>query len=101
MKCPACWAEKAYLHKVPVWKRLLLACVLLVPMKCHHCYRKYHVLWFTTLGEKTIPPPPVPTPDLRANRLSHAAQHYAATRTHADRHEGCARRSSADPVDAV
>lgn len=78
MKCPACWTEKAYVRKVGGWKGLLLCCLFIVPLKCHHCYHKFNVSWFATLGKQITPPPRV-SPGSRNVGLSYAARHYAAT----------------------
>ena len=78
MKCPVCWAEKAYIRRVNGWKGIALACLLIVPMKCHHCYHKFHVSWFTTLGKSITPPPLRIAPISRSRRPSHAARHVAA-----------------------
>ena len=56
MKCPRCWAPKAYVRQVTPGKRLLLSCLLLVPLKCRHCYHKFVVLWFSTIGHDTRHP---------------------------------------------
>jgi hypothetical protein len=81
MKCPCCWAEEAYVRRVPRWKRILLACALLRPMKCHHCYHKFSVFWFFTLGKQVTPPT---LPFVRRHRgvgPSYAARHFAAARS--------------------
>lgn len=51
MKCPRCWSDKAYVRRVKPWKRILLGCLFLVPMRCHHCYHNFAVLWFLTVGQ--------------------------------------------------
>jgi len=56
MKCPRCWANKAYFHPVKGWKGLLLSCLFLVPMRCQHCYHRFLVSWFTTIGQQLEPP---------------------------------------------
>lgn len=56
MKCPRCWAEKAYAHPMGGWKGVLLDCLLLTRMKCHHCYHKFVIPWFFTLGKQVTPP---------------------------------------------
>ncbi|HID75607.1 MAG TPA: hypothetical protein EYP56_06370 [Planctomycetaceae bacterium] len=56
MKCPRCWAPKAYARRVDGWKRLAMACLLLQPMRCHHCYHKFVVPWLVTLGQQLQPP---------------------------------------------
>lgn len=76
MKCPACWAEKVYARKVTGWQRILHACLLMVPMRCHHCFHTFSVSWFRTIGATLTPPPPPPL--ARPVGLSHAARHYAA-----------------------
>ena len=58
MKCPRCWAEKAYAHPMPGWKGALLNCLLLTRMKCQHCYHKFVIPWFLTLGREVTPPSP-------------------------------------------
>ncbi len=56
MKCPACWAEKAYIRDVRKgWKRTLMKWLLIVPMRCHHCYHEFYVSWFQTLGKQVQP----------------------------------------------
>jgi hypothetical protein len=79
MKCPVCWAEKAYRNKVKGTKASLLACLGLVPMKCHHCYHKFVVFWLVTLGKK-IEPPMLRIAPMVANRPSHAVLHMASQR---------------------
>jgi hypothetical protein len=56
MKCPRCWTDKGYLRRVSWWKQLALICLLLRPMKCHHCYHKFVVPWLLTLGKQVTPP---------------------------------------------
>jgi hypothetical protein len=80
MKCPCCWTEKAYVRPVSPLKQLLLTCTLLVPMKCQHCYHKFTVSWFSTIGKQTRPPVLRIAPATRGARPSYAARHYAATR---------------------
>ena len=65
MKCPRCWAEKAYLRKVGGLQGFLIDCALLVPMKCHHCYHKFLVSWFSTIGKRIQPPKPRKAPTRR------------------------------------
>jgi hypothetical protein len=57
MKCRACWAEKAFQRPVPGWPGVLLTCLLRVPLKCHHCYHKFSVSWFSTIGKQLAVPP--------------------------------------------
>jgi len=80
MKCPRCWTEKAYVRAVSPTRRLLLSLALLVPMKCQHCYHKFTVLWFLTIGKQIEPPELRIAPVSREAGPSYAAQHYAATR---------------------
>jgi hypothetical protein len=56
MKCPVCWSEKAYRREVHNWLDVLSWCLLLAPFQCRHCFHKFHVLWFLTLGEVVRPP---------------------------------------------
>ena len=83
MKCPRCWAEKAYMRKVAGFQGFLLGCALLVPMKCHHCYHKFAVPWFVTIGREMKPPQPRISPIGGAIRSAHAKKH--GRHTHADR----------------
>jgi hypothetical protein len=73
MKCPKCWAEKAYVREVRGWKGALMACALLVPMKCNHCYHKFVLPWFLTLGRAIRPPKPGPNRSRWSDRPAHAA----------------------------
>ena len=56
MKCPACWAEKAYRRPVKSFKDKLLLWLLFVPMMCHHCYHKFTAFRPMTLGKRIDPP---------------------------------------------
>ena len=78
MKCPACWAEKAYRRQTKSLIGTLLSC-LMVPMKCHHCHHKFHVPVVLTIG-KQITPPPRPATANRPNMPSYAAQRREAER---------------------
>ena len=33
-----------------------MACLLLRPMKCHHCYHRFTVSWFLTIGKRVRAP---------------------------------------------
>lgn len=83
MKCPRCWAEKAYLRQVKGWKGVLLACLLLVPLKCNHCYHRFVVSRFFTIGKQVTPPPLRIMPASRLSRRPRAARRDAAARTRA------------------
>jgi hypothetical protein len=87
MKCPRCWAEKAYLRPVSAWKTALFSCLLLVPLRCQHCYHKFNVLWFFTVRKQVVPPRQrIITFDQQAGP-SLAAQHYqSACEQHTDSH---------------
>jgi hypothetical protein len=80
MKCPRCWTEKAYVRAVSPAKRLLLNLAMLVPMRCQHCYHKFTVPWFLTIGKQIEPPALRIAPVSRDTGPSYAARHYAATR---------------------
>ncbi len=80
MKCPRCWAEKAYIRQVKGWKGVFLALLLLEPMKCHHCYHKFVVPWFSTFGKQTKPPKPRLSSATQMAGPSYAAQCEAAKR---------------------
>jgi len=56
MRCPRCWTDNAFMRDVHGWGGVLLACLLLVPMKCHHCYHKFSVFWPLTIGKELDPP---------------------------------------------
>jgi len=77
MKCPKCWAEKAYVRRVDGIKGFLMQCLLLMPMKCHHCYHRFTVSWFVTIGKQIEPSRPRIVPMHRTDRPSYAAQHQA------------------------
>jgi hypothetical protein len=83
MKCPRCWTEKAYVRPVGTAKSALLSCLLLVPMKCHHCYHKFTILWFFTIGKQVHPPVLRIAPISREAGPTLAARHLAATRQRA------------------
>ena len=79
MKCPRCWANKVCVREVSKWKKILTACLLLRPMKCHHCYHKFYVPLFLAIGKRVGPPGRKARPSRLTGR-SYAARHYAATR---------------------
>jgi hypothetical protein len=60
MKCPRCWAPKAYARHVGGWKGLFMDCLFIQPMKCHHCFHKYLIPWFLVLGKEIHPPRTTP-----------------------------------------
>ena len=78
MKCPYCWADKAYARRVEGWRGLLLACLLLRPMKCHHCYHKFVVSLLSTIGKRVRPPLSSASPPICSDRPSYAAQFSSA-----------------------
>jgi hypothetical protein len=47
-------------------------------MKCQHCYHKFTVSWFSTIGKPLRPPILRIAPITRGSRPSYAARHYAA-----------------------
>jgi hypothetical protein len=51
MKCPECWAEKAYRRNENGPWAGLLRCLLFIPMRCRHCYYKFWVHRLLTLGQ--------------------------------------------------
>ena len=75
MKCPRCWTDKGYVRRVSGWKQFALACLLLRPMKCHHCCHKFVVPWLLTLGKRVTPPKPRIAPISRQSGPSLAAQY--------------------------
>jgi hypothetical protein len=75
MKCRACWCDKAYEQPLPRWRRGAWRLVLVVPMKCHHCYHRFRMFWPLTWGQQLTPPvlkpathKPLVTPRSVANR---------------------------------
>ena len=76
MKCPACWAEKAYKRKTKGFQRVLYTCFLLTPLKCHHCYHKFVVPQFLTIGKKVFAPVQVRGSGL-SKKESYAAKYLA------------------------
>ena len=79
MKCPRCWAEEAYVRRVSGWKGILLACLLLRPLKCNHRYHKFSVFRFFTIGKPTEPPTLPFAPLNQTVGPSYAARYIAAT----------------------
>lgn len=76
MKCPVCWAEKAYYRQPSGWKDSLLRCSLMVPLKCHHCFHKFYVPWFLTWGKILTPPTTRKSSD-PSRQVSLARKHVA------------------------
>lgn len=88
MKCPKCWAYEAYTHHARGgWKELLLSCLLLIPMKCQHCFHKFYAFWPFTLGQQMAPP---------TLRVSKAAGPSLARDTEADAAPAGERKKSHD-----
>lgn len=56
MKCPRCWADKAYLHEFRGWWEVALGWLAFRPMRCSHCYHRYMVHWVLTIGKSVVPP---------------------------------------------
>lgn len=90
MKCPRCWAEKAYAHPVEGWKGILLDCLLLTRMKCRHCFHKYTIPWVLTIGKQVNPPPKSPS------RAADAPATLSLARSHGDRKQWNPRRRHSD-----
>ena len=86
MKCPACWAEKAFVRQVDGWKGAVLRCLLVVPMKCHHCYHDFYIPWIMTIG-KQITPPDRGSHSRRPHRRPHLAGQEAILPLEANRTE--------------
>jgi hypothetical protein len=79
MKCPACWAEKAYRRNEEGALPLLLRCLFFVPMRCRHCYHKFWVHRLSAWGA-VIEPPPKPAPTGPVKKSSVAALHLSQAR---------------------
>lgn len=76
MKCRFCWATKAYRRKnLRGWERILTTCLMLVPLRCHHCYQKFYAPWFLVWGVDVEPPEREDSP-YRAKTLSLAARRH-------------------------
>ena len=58
-KCPKCWAEKAYLDETKSLAATVLSYLFVVPMRCQHCFHRFHVSWFSTFGKELHPPAPL------------------------------------------
>ncbi len=56
MKCPRCWADKAYVHPFRGWREVALGCLAFRFMKCQHCYHRFVVHWLLTIGKCVVPP---------------------------------------------
>ncbi len=56
MKCPRCWADKAYLHAFRGWWEVTLGYLAFRPMRCDHCYHRFMVHWVLTIGRRVVPP---------------------------------------------
>jgi hypothetical protein len=76
MKCPACWAEKAYRRNEEGARALLLKCLWFVPMRCRHCYHKFWVHRAFAYGA-VIDPPAKPLAATPVQRSSVAVQHLS------------------------
>lgn len=80
MKCPRCWSDRAYLRRVTPWKRFFLGCLLLVPLRCQHCYHEFNVLWFSTIGKVVEAPRLRIAPMTRGSRLPASARRVGTGR---------------------
>ena len=85
MKCPRCWAEKAFIRKVTGWQGFFLDCLLLIPMKCHHCYHKFVVFWPFAVGQDLQQPPVRNAPPPRTANGPQAARQRAVNASADDR----------------
>jgi hypothetical protein len=87
MRCPHCWSERTHVRHVGMGKRILLGLCLLTPVRCEHCYHKFVVPWFSTIGRHVERPAqrqathvhPPTHPSLAATRrTAHSASHGPA-----------------------
>jgi hypothetical protein len=46
-------------------------------MRCRHCYHKFTVFWFFTIGKQTLPPQSSAVPACHFNKPSYAARRLA------------------------
>ena len=79
MKCRACWADKAFIREVKGWRGTALSWLGVVPLKCHHCYHKFSVLWVQTIGKPLDPPALRPTGSKTDAELKPGSQVAAGT----------------------
>ena len=93
MKCPRCWAHKAYLHRFRDWRGMLLGCFGFRPMKCHHCFHHFVVHWLQTLGKRVEPPVLRVTPQ-RPKAASDPPRRQLAPRERDSRQETPCRRAA-------
>ena len=79
MKCPACWAEKAYVRRSKGWLDWALRVLLILPMRCHHCYHRFYTFRLLAWGQRIEPPPPRPVQrpnaDTQAQQRSESVSH--------------------------
>jgi hypothetical protein len=76
MKCPECWAEKAYRrNESGPWAGLLRG-LLFIPMRCRHCYHKFWVHRLLALGQ-VIEAPAKPQPSSSPEKSKVATQFLA------------------------
>ncbi len=85
MKCPMCWAEKAYLNQAKGWRKKVLPLLLLRPMKCNHCFHKFLVFWPLTIGKQVHPPPLRIAPGSHSAGPSQIRRSTRSTRTQSRR----------------
>ncbi len=82
MKCPACWAEKAYRRTDEGSWAGILRYLLFVPMRCRHCYHKFYIHRMFAFG-KVIEPPaklrPAPPPEALSFAARHVIENSAET----------------------
>ena len=100
MKCPKCWAEKAYVRQVDGWKGLLTAWLLLVPLKCHHCFHTFVVSRFSTFGKQTKRLTMRSSVVRRSAGPSCAARHYWASLQNTQPNDAQTAKGSSCRVDA-
>lgn len=80
MKCPACWAEKAYRRNEDGAWATVLRRLLFIPMRCRHCYHKFWVHRLLTMGQVIEAPakkqaaPPPEKPSVAAQHVSQRAE---------------------------
>jgi hypothetical protein len=91
MKCPECWADRAYRRKTKGLKEVVLSYLFLVPMRCHHCYHKFFVFLPLNWGKQFDAPAPR-APSKAPTRPSHAFLAVEAQRAQAE-----ARRTQQEP----
>ncbi len=82
MECPHCRSARLHVRHVGIGRRVLLGLGLLVPIRCEHCFHKFTVSWFSTLGGRIGPPARgsrrrASRPEIASRNVGHDGAHSA------------------------